>query len=147
MKTIKAVRAYKLMQSIKPKAMDGDSQMKFIKIMRVLRPVAENYEKNVEEGTKALQDERFEEMWQKAIKHDEAVKSKKQDGLLSFSELEEVRSYLDDYNKSVNKLIKELNDEEVTLSLGKLSEEAFMKLSETIELKGEELEILADVIL
>lgn len=147
MKTIKAVRAYKLMQSIRPKAMDGDSQMKYIKIMRVLRPVAENYDKDLEDGKNALQDEKFEEMQQKATKHNEAIQAKKNEGLLSFSELKELNDYFADYDKSVKKLLADLGDEEVTLSLGKISEEAFKKLAESIEVSGDDLIVLSDVIL
>ena len=147
MKTTKAVRAYKLMQKVHPKPMDGDSQMKYIKIMRVLRPVAENYDKNLEEGKKALQDDKFEEMQQKATKHNEALQQKKNEGLLSFDELKELNDYFGDYEKSARQLIKELDEEEVTLSTGKISEASFKKLAETADIPGEELELLADVIL
>lgn len=147
MKTIKAVRAYKLMQSIKPKAMDGDNQMKYIKIMRVLRPVAENYDKDLEDGKNALQDEKFEEMQQKAAKHNEAIQAKKNEGLLSFSELKELNDYFTDYDKSVKKLLADLDNQEVNLSLDKLSEEAFKKLAESIEVSGDDLIALSDVTL
>lgn len=146
MKTIEAVTAYKIMQETKPHAMSGEEQMKYIRIMRVLRPISEEYTKNVEEGTKTLQDDKFEEMREKSIKHTEALQNKTNDGLLSFSELKELNEYSEKYQKSVNGLIKELNDTEINLEIERLSEESFGKLIESVELNGKELETLFNVI-
>lgn len=146
MKTITAVKAYKVMLSAKLSKMEEADKIKFIKAMRVLRPIAENYDKDLEEGRKALQDDKFEEMQQKAQKHNDAIKNKSQDGLLSYSELKEVNDYFNAYEKTARKIVNDLDEIEVSLSVGKLDEAAFSKLAASNDMNGEELEILFDVI-
>lgn len=146
MKTIEAVRAYKILKQAKLTKMDEADKLKTIKAMRVLRPVAEEYDKDVEEGRKALQDDKFEEMQQKAQKHNEAVQEKKQEGLLGYSELKELNEYFTSYDKSVRKMMQELDDKELTLTIGRLSEESFGKLAASNDFAGEELETLFNVI-
>ena len=146
MKTITAVKAYKVMLSAKLSKMEEADKIKFIKAMRVLRPIAENYDKDLEEGRKALQDDKFEEMQQKAQKHNDAIKNKSQDGLLSYSELKEVNDYFNAYEKTARKIVNDLDEIEVSLSVGKLDEAAFSKLAASNDMNGEELEILFDVL-
>ncbi len=146
MKTIEAVKAYRILKSAKLTKMDDADKLKTIKAMRVLRPVSEEYDKDVEEGRKALQDDKFEEMQQKAQKHNEAVQEKKQEGLLGYSELKELNEYFTSYDKSVRKMLQELDDKELTLTIGRLSEEAFGKLAASNDFTGEELETLFNVI-
>lgn len=146
MKTIEAVKAYRILKSAKLTKMDDADKLKTIKAMRALRPVSEEYDKDVEEGRKALQDDKFEEMQQKAQKHNEAVQEKKQEGLLGYSELKELNEYFTSYDKSVRKMLQELDDKELTLTIGSLSEEAFGKLAASNDFTGEELETLFNVI-
>ena len=82
MKTIEAVKAYKILKRAKLTKMDEADKLTVIKAMRALRPVAETYDKDTEEGRRALQDDRFDDMQQKAQKHNEAIQEKKQDGLM-----------------------------------------------------------------
>lgn len=147
MKTIEAVRAYKIMKSSKLTKMEDADKMKFIKAMRVLRPISEEYDKDLEEGKKALQDDKFEEMQQKAAKHNEAIQNKTQDGLLSFSELKELNDYFTNYEKSARELVKELDEKEITITIGRLNEAAFGKLVASNDMTGEDLMALSDVIL
>lgn len=147
MKTIEAVRAYKIMKSSKLTKMEDADKMKFIKAMRVLRPISEEYDKDLEEGKKALQDEKFEEMQQKGQKHNDAVANKSLDGLLSYSELKEVNDYFKKAEKEANELVKELNEKEITVTIGRLNEAAFGKLVASNDMTGEDLMALSDVIL
>lgn len=146
MKTIEAVKAYRILKSAKLTKMDDADKLKTIKAMRVLRPVSEEYDKDVEEGRKALQDDKFEEMQQKAQKHNEAVQEKKQEGLLGYSELKELNEYFTSYDKSVRKMLQELDDKELTLTIGRMSEEAFGRLAASNDLTCEELETLFNVL-
>lgn len=146
MKTIEAVKAYKILKRAKLTKMDEADKLTVIKAMRALRPVAETYDKDTEEGRRALQDDRFDDMQQKAQKHNEAIQEKKQDGLLSYSDLKELNDYFTSYDKSVRKMQKELDDKELTLTIGHLSEEAFGKLAASNDFNGEELETLFNVI-
>lgn len=146
MKTIEAVKAYKTLKQAKLTKMDEADKLTVIKAMRALRPVAETYDKDTEEGRKALQDDKFEEMQQKAQKHNEAIQEKKQDGLLSYSDLKELNDYFTSYDKSVRKMMQELDDKELTLTIGRLSEEAFGRLAASNDLTCEELETLYNVI-
>ena len=126
--------------------MDEADKLTVIKAMRALRPVAETYDKDTEEGRRALQDDRFDDMQQKAQKHNEAIQEKKQDGLLSYSDLKELNEYFTSYDRSVRKMLQELDDKELTLTIGHLSEEAFGKLAASNDFNGEELETLFNVI-
>lgn len=146
MKTIEAVKAYRILKSAKLTKMDDADKLKTIKAMRVLRPVSEEYDKDVEEGRKALQDDRFDDMQQKAQKHNEAIQEKKQDGLLSYSDLKELNDYFTAYDKSVRRMQQELDDKELTLTIGRLSEEAFGRLAASNDLTCEELETLFNVL-
>lgn len=146
MKTIEAVKTYKILKQAKLTKMDEADKLKTIKAMRVLRPVAEEYDKDVEEGRKALQDDKFEEMQQKVQKHNEAIEKKSNDGLLSYSELKELRKYFDKAENEAKKMMQELDDKELTLTIGRLSEEAFGRLAASNDFTGEELETLFNVI-
>lgn len=146
MKTIEAVKAYKILKRAKLTKMDEADKLTVIKAMRALRPVDETYDKDTEEGRRALQDDRFDDMQQKAQKHNEAIQEKKKDGLLSYSDLKELNDYFTAYDKSVRKMQKELDDKELTLTISHLSEEAFGKLAASNDFNGEELETLFNVI-
>lgn len=146
MKTIEAVKAYKTLKQAKLTKMDEADKLTVIKAMRALRPVAETYDKDTEEGRRALQDDRFDDMQQKAQKHNEAIQEKKQDGLLSYSDLKELNDYFTAYDKSVRRMQQELDDKELTLTIGRLSEEAFGRLAASNDLTCEELETLFNVL-
>ena len=146
MKTIEAVKAYKILKRAKLTKMDEADKLTVIKAMRALRPVAETYDKDTEEGRRALQDDRFDDMQQKAQKHNEAIQEKKQDGLLSYSDLKELNDYFTAYDKSVRRMQSELDDREQELTIGRLSEEAFGRLAASNDLTCEELETLFNVL-
>lgn len=146
MKTIEAVKAYKTLKQAKLTKMDEADKLTVIKAMRALRPVAETYDKDTEEGRRALQDDRFDDMQQKAQKHNEAIQEKKQDGLLSYSDLKELNDYFTAYDKSVRRMQSELDDREQELTIGRLSEEAFGRLAASNDLTCEELETLFNVL-
>lgn len=146
MKTIEAVKAYKTLKQAKLTKMDEADKLTVIKAMRALRPVAETYDKDTEEGRRALQDDRFDDMQQKAQKHNEAIQEKKQDGLLSYSDLKELNDYFTAYDKSVRKMQRELDDREQEITIDRLSEEAFGRLAASNDLTCEELETLFNVL-
>lgn len=146
MKTIEAVKAYKTLKQAKLTKMDEADKLTVIKAMRALRPVAETYDKDTEEGRRALQDDRFDDMQQKAQKHNEAIQEKKQDGLLSYSDLKELNDYFTSYDKSVRKMQRELDDREQEITIDRLSEEAFGRLAASNDLTCEELETLFNVL-
>lgn len=146
MKTIEAVKAYKTLKQAKLTKMDEADKLTVIKAMRALRPVAETYDKDTEEGRRALQDDRFDDMQQKAQKHNEAIQEKKQDGLLSYSDLKELNDYFTAYDKSVRRMQQELDGREQELTIGHLSEEAFGRLAASNDLTCEELETLFNVL-
>lgn len=146
MKTIEAVKAYKTLKQAKLTKMDEADKLTVIKAMRALRPVAETYDKDTEEGRRALQDDRFDDMQQRAQKHNEAIQEKKQDGLLSYSDLKELNDYFTAYDRSVRRMQQELDDREQELTIGRLSEEAFGRLAASNDLTCEELETLFNVL-
>lgn len=145
MKTIDAVKAYKALQSATLTGVDYPDNMKILKAMRAFRPIAENYDKDLEEGRKAFQDSSFEEMREKAMQHTKAVQSGSKDGFLPAEEIAELNRYFGAYEMSCNALNRELDEKEVSVNTEPISEEAFGKFSASNNFKGEDLLLLSDV--
>lgn len=147
MKTKELVKAYKILQPSKVTKMDDADKMKVVKAARALRPIAEEYEKNIEEGIKTLRDERFEEMQQKGAKHNEAIKNQSKDGLLSLEELDELNKYFADHEKLYRTLVQELDEKDVAIEIPRISEDAFIKFAASNDnLTCEDLVLVGNII-
>lgn len=128
MKTKEIAVAYTLLKGAKLSKMEDEDKFKVIKAMRVMRPIAEKFDKDEKEAADKLKDEKHGEMSEKANQHNEALLSKQVDKLLPASELVTLNMYFNDYQKKLNECLKPLQEEEVPAEFDKLTEEAFKKL-------------------
>ncbi|MCD8093958.1 MAG: hypothetical protein LUF01_14485 [Bacteroides sp.] len=128
MKTKEIAVAYTLLKGAKLSKMEDEDKFKVIKAMRVMRPIAEKFDKDEKEAADKLKDEKHDEMSEKANQHNEALLSKQVDKLLPASELVTLNMYFNDYQKKLNECLKPLQEEEVPAEFDKLTEEAFKKL-------------------
>lgn len=146
MKTKIIVDAYSVLKAAKLSKMDDKDKYKVIKAMREMRPVSEKFEADLKEGNEKLKDERYEEMNEKAVKHNEAVRDGKTEETLSSKELRQLDIYFSAYKKEVDVLEKSLEDEDFPVKFEKLSEEAIYKLWESNDFTCEQMMILEDAL-
>ena len=146
MKTIQVVNAYNILKSSKFSKVKDHDKLTIIKTLRSIRPIAEAYEKDKKDGLGVIQDENFKSLQEKALKHDVAVKNKDLDGILSESELKELRKFFEEANTCADKLIEELNNKEVDVSNEKLSEDSLSDLIKSNDFTCEDACILYDVL-
>lgn len=146
MKTLQVVKAYQLLKNAKLTKVDYSDKFKAIKALIAMRPIVEKYEADKKEGIEKLKDEKFEEMQQKASKHNEAIQNKTKEWLLSLDELKELNEYFENYQKAVNDFINPLDDAEAKPEFEKLSETVFGKLVDSNDFTCEEIMSLYDAI-
>lgn len=126
--------------------MDSSDKFKVIEVMRALRPIAENYEKDKKEGMEALRDDKYESMQEKVAKHNDAINKKSIDGLLSSLEYHNAEKYFAELNKQSIQLVESLNEKEVDVSYDKISKDAVSKLFESNDFDADSMTILYDVL-
>ena len=118
-KTIEAVLAYKQLKDIKVNKLNDETMLAIWKDIRVLRKVAEEYDKDVKEASNSLQDDEFKSMQKRLI---EAQRRSAQSSDEEMTEDEkkdviEINSYFEDFNKKGETYFKELADKEIELEL------------------------------
>lgn len=118
-KTIEAVLAYKQLKDIKVNKLNDETMLAIWKDIRVLRKVAEEYDKDVKEASNSLQDDEFKNMQKRLI---EAQRRSAQSSDEEMTEDEkkdviEINSYFEDFNKKGETYFKSLADKELELEL------------------------------
>lgn len=118
-KTIEAVLAYKQLKEIKVNKLNDETMLAIWKDIRVLRKVAEEYDKDVKEASNSLQDDEFKNMQKRLI---EAQRRSAQSSDEEMTEDEkkdviEINSYFEDFNKKGETYFKSLADKELELEL------------------------------
>ena len=78
-KTIKAVEAYRALKALKVGGMSNEAMLAIWKDLKVLRPIAEAYDKDIEEVRATLQDEEFEKMQQRVKEAQELERRAKEE--------------------------------------------------------------------
>ena len=58
-KTIKAVEAYRALKTLKVGCINDDAMLAVWRNLKALRPISENYDKDIEEVRTTLQDKEF----------------------------------------------------------------------------------------
>lgn len=102
--TEKILSVYNLINDAKLTKMDDEDKFRMIKIIRVLKPVATNFEDFKKDASEKLKGENHEEMLEKAQKwQTEGEKT-----TLTEAERIEINKYFTDYN---NKIVECLKDE------------------------------------
>ena len=121
----KIIVATKLLNEAKLTKMEDADKFAAIKAMKVLIPIANEYDGFLTLTSDKLKPENFDEMQAKAQKW----QSEGENTTLTEDERIEINKFFADYQQSIEACIKEEIAKEIELSYTPLSEDAFMKLA------------------
>lgn len=146
MKTIDITNIHKLLNSAKLTKMEDSDKIKVIKIVRSIRPIATDYEEFVKQVYNQFKAEDHEAMTERAENWNKSHQGMKVSDL-SQQELEELKtinSYFGEYDKRVENSLKKEAENEVTLTIEMLSEDAFCKLVSSNDWTCEQIMLISD---
>ena len=130
-KTIKAVEAYRALKALKVGGMSNEAMLAIWKDLKVLRPIAEAYDKDIEEVRATLQDEEFEKMQQR-VKEAQEVERKVKEEDRDMTEAEkreiaEINAWFAAWNKKGEEYLKSLAEKEVEVKIDPLDAAELLK--------------------
>lgn len=134
MKTGEVKELYETLSGLKLTGMSTPAKMIVLENIRVLKPVATAYQSDCEDAIKMLRPEGFDEVEEKANRHNEAIKAKNDKALLSPGELQEVNETYAVYVKEVDERVKELGKVEHEIVLKPIGQIEFDKMMEANDL-------------
>jgi hypothetical protein len=130
-KTIKAVEAYRALKALKVSSMSDEAMLAVWKNLKVLRPISENYDKDIEEVRTTLQDEEFEKMQQRVKEAQELErKVKEEDRDMTEAEkreIAEINTWFAAWNKKGEEYLKSLAEKEVEVKIDPLDAAELLK--------------------
>lgn len=121
--TEKILSVYNLINDAKLTKMDDEDKFRMIKIIRVLKPVATNFEDFKKDASEKLKGENHEEMLEKAQKW----QTEGENTTLTEAERIEINKYFTDYNNKIVECLKEESKKENELDYEPLGAGAFGK--------------------
>lgn len=121
--TEKILSVYNLINDAKLTKMDDEDKFRMIKIIRVLKPVATNFEDFKKDASEKLKGENHEEMLEKAQKW----QTEGENTTLTENERIEINKYFTDYNNKIVECLKEEAKKENELDYEPLGANAFGK--------------------
>lgn len=148
MKTSKIVEIYGILNTAKLSGMETKSKMIILENLRILKPIAEGYKSDMETAQEKLKPEDFESITEKANRHNEAVKEKKEEGRMTAEELKEVNEIYLSLNKELATISNDLESVEHEVTLKTISPDEFGKLTIADEDAGKLLtlyEVLCEI--
>lgn len=137
-RVILAVNAYSVIKDLKLSDISDENLTKIWHDLKVLRPVAESYQKDVEAARKTLEDDTYKKMQhraQKCVELDKKVEkgdAEKTDA--DRAEEVEVNKYFIAYNERGRKYFEDLANAEVSIELQKVPEKDILKVLQTNKL-------------
>lgn len=146
-KTIKAVEAYRALKTLKVAGMSDEAMLAVWKNLKVLRPISENYDKDIEEVRVTLQDEEFEKMQQR-VKEAQEVERRAKEEVRDMTaaekrEIAEINEWFAAWNKKGQEYFKELAEKEVKVDIVEIDVEELLKAFKLSDKTFEEVEKLA----
>ena len=130
-KTIKAVEAYRALKALKVSSMSDDAMLAVWKNLKVLRPIAEAYDKDIEEVRATLQDEEFEKMQQRVKEAQELERRAKEEvrdmTAAEEQEISEINAWFAAWNKKGEEYLKSLAEKEVEVKIDPLDAAELLK--------------------
>ena len=146
-KTIKAVEAYRALKALKVGGMSNEAMLAIWKDLKVLRPIAEAYDKDIEEVRATLQDEEFEKMQQRVKEAQELERRAKEEvrdmTAAEKQEISEINAWFAAWNKKGEEYFKELAEKEVKVDVVEFEAEELLKAFKASDKTFEEVEKLA----
>ena len=130
-KTIKAVEAYRALKALKVGGMSNEAMLAIWKDLKVLRPIAEAYDKDIGEVRATLQDEEFEKMQQRVKEAQELERRAKEEvrGMTDAEkqEISEINTWFAAWNKKGEEYLKSLAEKEVEVKIDPLDAAELLK--------------------
>lgn len=146
-KTIKAVEAYRTLKMLKVAGMSDEAMFAVWKNLKVLRPISETYDKDIEEVRATLQDEDFEKMQQRVKDAQEVERRAKEEARdmtdAEKREIAEINAWFAAWNKKGQEYFKELAEKEVKVDIVEIDVEELLKAFKMSDHTFEEVEKLA----
>ena len=124
MQTSTIIEVYQLLNTAKLTKMESKEKFQVIKIMRAMKPVAEEWDSFVKTMDEKLKGDNHEEMLAKA----QQWQKEGEKTTLSFDERMAVNEYFAKFNKDRTEMITSEQSKEVNILFDKLTEEAFERL-------------------
>ena len=130
-KTIRAVEAYKVLKELKVADMNDDAMLAVWRNLKALRPISENYDKDIEEVRTTLQDKEFEAMQQRVVKAQEVERRAKEEARelteAEKREIAEINAWFAAWNKKGEEYFKSLSEKEVEITIELLDATELLK--------------------
>lgn len=124
LKTSEIVSVYAILKDAKLTKMESNDKFKVLKAMRVMQPIADEWDSFIANVDKKLQKENHEEIIEKAKKWN----SEGENTTLTNEEKIEINKYLFEFEQEKKSCLKDELEKEVELSFDKINESAFEKL-------------------
>lgn len=124
LKTSEIVSVYAILKDAKLTKMESTDKFKVLKVMRVMQPIADEWDSFIANVDKKLQKENHEEIIEKAKKWN----SEGENTTLTNEEKIEINKYLFEFEQEKKSCLKDELEKEVELSFDKINESAFEKL-------------------
>lgn len=142
MKIKQIIEAYATLKNAKLTQMSSEDKFKVIKIMRVLRPIATEWDEFIQ----TIDDKCKGETHDDIIKDAQQWQNEGDKTSISLTRRIEINSYLDRYNKERQKMVEEEQNKEIEVIFDKLSEKAFEKFIESNDFDIEKTMVIYDCI-
>lgn len=138
MKTSTIIEVYKALKEAKLTKMESKEKFQVIKIMREIKPTAEEWDSFISTVDEKLKGENHDEMAEK-------IKQWQKEGentTLTLDERKEVNEYIAKYNAERNELVNAEMEKEVEVKYERISQEAFERLVDSNDLSVGVMEML-----
>lgn len=142
MKTSTIIEVYQLLNNAKMTKMESKEKFQIIRIMRAMKPVAEEWDSFVKTMDEKLRDDNHEEMLAKA----QQWQKEGEKTTLSLDERMAVNEYFGKLDKERRELIASEQSKEVNILFDKLTEEAFEHLVDSNDFVVGQIVTLQEVI-
>lgn len=145
--TIKAVEAYRALKTLKVAGMSDEVMLAVWKNLKALRPISENYDKDIEEVRATLQDEEFEKMQQR-VKEAQELERRAKEEVRDMTDAEkreiaEINAWFAAWNKKGQEYFKDLAEKDVKVDIVEIDAEELLKAFKLSDHTFEEVEKLA----
>lgn len=130
-KTITAVNAYKTIKEIKMTSLSEEVLVAVWNNLKALRPVSEEYDKDVECAKKSLEDDKYAEMMQrlqKATERENLVKAGKHEMTPEDNQdVKEINQWFAEFQMRGKKFFEGIDEKEVEVEISKLPENEILR--------------------
>ena len=141
MKAERIAMLYGLLKQSRTTKMEDQGRLKVLRIIKALRPMAQEYEADVKEARDKMKDKDFDRMTAKAEKW-----QAEGDKALTEEEKMAVNAYFAKYNKKVSEAVTAIAGKAKKMELDKLSQDEFLRLIKSNDYTGEQMELLDDTV-